>query len=253
VVISLLRRTTCAADRCPIVFSLGSQVRVVKVGSCTVDPGNAVSPLFIRLKQQLGIGGGSTVTLLRGPEGLLLVDTGYDNEDDPSPANDEANWRRLQARLGEAGVDPAEIAKVFLTHLHRDHAGNLERFPGARWYCPRLALDGYRGSGGERFIPLDEGDRLTRDVVLLVTPGHTRGHGSLLWCAGGVRIAVAGDAILNLAWLQSGHIWRFNGDFYDEAAARESMARLLAAADLVIPGHGEPFFTRGAVPGRPGS
>lgn len=229
-----------------MLYDLHARIRIVKVGTCTVDPGNAVSPLFIRLKQQLGIGGGSTVTLLRDPDDLVLVDTGFDCEGDLSPANERENRRTLELHLERAGVRPEEITKVFLTHLHRDHAGNLERLPGARWYCSRRTLEECHAPIRERLIPLDEGDRLARDAVVLASPGHTHGHASIIWSAGGVRIGVAGDAILSLAWLQSGQIWRFNGDFYDAATARESAARLLAAADIVIPGHGEPFFVWGS-------
>ncbi len=226
------------------MYELGGSVRVIKTGTCTIDPGLAVSPLYIGLKRQLGIGGGSTVTLLRDGADLLLVDTGYDHEADLSPANDEANWQALRMCLEQAGVDPAAIRKVFLTHLHRDHGGNLARLPQAQWYCTRAALAACNGEQRERFIPLDEGDCPFRNVALALTPGHTPGHGSLVWSAGGVRIAIAGDAIINLAWLQSGHIWRFNGDFDSAEMARESAARLLRAADLIIPGHGQPFFVQ---------
>ena len=58
-----------------------------------------------------------------------------------------------------------------------------------------------------------------------------------------VRVAVCGDAIINLAWLQSGYIWKFNGDFFDAEAARKSIGNLLRRADVIIPGHGQPFFT----------
>ncbi len=226
------------------MYELGTKVRVIKIGSCTVDPGNMASPLYAHLKRQLHVGGGSTVTLLRDEKDLLLIDTGYDNEGDTSAANRRANWQALRMHLALAGVRPGAITKVFVTHFHRDHCGGLEYLPRARWYCLRAALDALAGAARERFIPLDDGDSILAGAVALETPGHTLGHGSILWCAGqSVRIAVAGDAIINLAWLQSGYLWRFNSDFYNPEAARKSIARLLHESDIVIPGHGEPFFT----------
>ena len=219
--------------------------KVIKIGSCTLDPGNVASPVYAKLKNQLGVGGGSTVTLIREGEEVLVVDTGYDREADGSQANREKNWYELKLLLGFHGVAPTDITKVFITHFHRDHFGGIEHLAHAQWYCHRLALADCREAIREKFLPVDDGQDILPNVVAIHTPGHTRGHCSLLWTAKdrSVRVAISGDAIINLAWLQSGYIWRWNSDFYNREEARGSIEKLLRMSDIVIPGHGQPFFS----------
>jgi glyoxylase-like metal-dependent hydrolase (beta-lactamase superfamily II) len=189
------------------------------------------------------------VTLLQEGTDLLLIDTGYDDEAEHSLDNRDVNWRSLRLHLELANVRPEAVTAVFVTHCHLDHIGNIERFPEATWYCPRQALADYDGPFADRFVSVDDGDRLLPSAVVLDTPGHTRGHGSILWRPRdelAVRFAICGDAILSLGWLRSEKVWKFNHDFFDEEAARASAAKLLLAADLIVPGHGEPFFSLAA-------
>jgi glyoxylase-like metal-dependent hydrolase (beta-lactamase superfamily II) len=229
---------------------LGVEIRVVKIGTCTLDPGNVMSALHVHLRQQLGVGGGSSVTVLRdGEDGWLLVDTGFEREGDLSVANQRANARSLRAHLELAGVRPKQVSKVFVTHFHRDHTGGLEQFRDATWYAHRLALDKYWGPDKGRFVPLDDGDEVVPRATVIPTPGHTLGHCSILWTSEhkAVRVAISGDAIVNLAWLQSGRIWQFNRDLHSVESTQSSIALLLGLSDIVIPGHGEPFFTTTAL------
>jgi glyoxylase-like metal-dependent hydrolase (beta-lactamase superfamily II) len=68
--------------------------------------------------------------LLRKDNSVILVDTGYDD--------DEARARgrpiRLDPRtaLAPFGLTPDDITDVIVTHLHYDHAGGLHLFPNAR-------------------------------------------------------------------------------------------------------------------------
>jgi hypothetical protein len=48
-------------------------------------------------------------------------------------------------------------------------------------------------------------------------------------------------------------IWKFNADFHSLEAAQESAGKLLASADLLIPGHGQPFFSRSVTLGERGA
>lgn len=72
------------------------------------------------------------VWLIRGSGGDILVDTGF-NEEEARLRN-----RRLTrdpiAALAGFGVAAAQIRDVVVTHLHYDHAGNLDRFPTARFH-----------------------------------------------------------------------------------------------------------------------
>jgi glyoxylase-like metal-dependent hydrolase (beta-lactamase superfamily II) len=70
------------------------------------------------------------VWLLRGPQGReVLVDTGFDQ------ATAERRGRHILRDVGAClravGSDPTAISDVVVTHLHYDHAGNLDLFPNA--------------------------------------------------------------------------------------------------------------------------
>src|SRR3954452_19904693 len=72
------------------------------------------------------------VWILRRSDSTYLVDTGF--------AQEAADRRRRNLLRNPAdalplvGLDANNITDVILTHLHYDHAGNLDRFPNARFH-----------------------------------------------------------------------------------------------------------------------
>ncbi|WP_375412078.1 N-acyl homoserine lactonase family protein [uncultured Bradyrhizobium sp.] len=72
------------------------------------------------------------VWLIRGGGCDILVDTGFNAEEA------QARSRKLTLNpvdaLAAFGVDASAIENVIVTHLHYDHAGNLDRFPNAHFH-----------------------------------------------------------------------------------------------------------------------
>lgn len=73
------------------------------------------------------------------------------------------DWESPESTLGKLGVHPSEIEKVFLTHMHFDHANNVGAFPNADVY---VQLDEYRGwlealALPDLFTPLGEQSWIT--------------------------------------------------------------------------------------------
>ena len=72
------------------------------------------------------------VWLIRGLGRNILVDTGFNAEEA------QLRGRKLMLNPVDAlagfGVKAEDIADVIVTHLHYDHAGNLDRFPKARFH-----------------------------------------------------------------------------------------------------------------------
>lgn len=68
--------------------------------------------------------------------------------------------------LREIGVDPDRVSHVILTHLHYDHVGNLEKFPGATFVMQDDEMSFWTGryANREHFRQLVE----VEDVVHLV-------------------------------------------------------------------------------------
>lgn len=71
------------------------------------------------------------VWVLKGPDRAIVVDTGFSAE--RAVERKREHLRCPTAGLAALGLDAADIETVILTHLHYDHAGNIARFPKARF------------------------------------------------------------------------------------------------------------------------
>jgi glyoxylase-like metal-dependent hydrolase (beta-lactamase superfamily II) len=141
--------------------------------------------------------------------GKVLFDNGMGSEKLYGPDSG-----RLLDNLRKAGIMPAEIDAVVLTHAHSDHCwgtmgdDGTPNFPNATLYLSGAELDFWtshdakarmeRSLAGVRkhILPLRDRIRLIRDeeeflpgVHALATPGHTPGHMAFLfdggWCLTG--------------------------------------------------------------------
>jgi len=140
-------------------------------------------------------------------------------------------WPTVPRALHEHGVRPEDVTDVVLTHMHFDHVGAVPAFSHARvlvgpgevapargWRAALLGFAGSRralahGLAEVSLHPWDEGGRafpLAHDllgdgaIVLLHTPGHTRGSLSVLIRTDPPLLHI-GDAAYNLETLRSGH------------------------------------------------
>jgi len=185
--------------------------------------------------------GFSTVVLVRGRRNLL-VDTGP-----------QGRRALLMEALHARGLTPSDIHGVVLTHAHWDHSQNLDLFPQATFYIHRKELEYARDPKpgdwataryfvhtlqGLRVEEVKEGDELDEGVRVLETPGHTRGHISVLVEAAEGTVAVSGDALAETGAVARGKPYLI---FWDEGEAEESVRRLLASARTFYPGHDRPF------------
>lgn len=69
------------------------------------------------------------VWLVRGDGREIVVDTGFSAEMAKKRARRHLRCPADGLRL--LGCDPANVGDVVITHLHYDHAGNIDRFPNA--------------------------------------------------------------------------------------------------------------------------
>lgn len=85
---------------------------------------------------------------------VLLLDTGLG-------FSDSDGKMQIHKNLAAAGINPAEITKVLMTHLHKDHAGAVSEdmhrnqlcFPGAAYYVQKREFDFALEKGLPSFIP----------------------------------------------------------------------------------------------------
>jgi glyoxylase-like metal-dependent hydrolase (beta-lactamase superfamily II) len=162
-----------------------------------------------------------TDSLLIESEGKrILVETGYGEKlSDEELASWSLTGDRLTTSLSRAGVAPEAIDIVINTHLHADHCGGNTRredgrivpaFPKAEYWIQRLEMADARYPNertrntyqADNFMPLEKegylkllyGDtRVTSEVLCIATPGHTRGHQSVLIESDGQKALFLGD------------------------------------------------------------
>lgn len=215
---------------------------------------------------------------VRGDRGLTVVDAGIGPADGPA-----ASWApvpgALPASLAAAGIDPAEVDTVVLTHLHTDHvgwavvtetavptagggadsdasAGRRPYFPNAAYLLQRTEFDAIdtlnpqlretltdplAAAGRLRLL---DGDTPLRAGRVVATPGHTPGHQSVLVTDGREQALVTGDLLVHA--LQLLHPDVAYAHEVDPEAARLSRRRMLGrdpavTLHLATPHLTEPF------------
>lgn len=156
---------------------------------------------------------------------------------------------RPEAQLALLGLAPADVTDLVVTHGDIDHVGAIDRFPQATLVLGRAEREAgppryfgdarpLRWPAGDRIRLVDGDEALAPGVSLLLTPGHSPGHLSLL-----VRlresgpVLLAADAISREHELETG----VNVGAHDVELARDSARRLveLAAREraLLVYGH----------------
>jgi glyoxylase-like metal-dependent hydrolase (beta-lactamase superfamily II) len=192
----------------------------------------------------------------------VIVEAGhgpkYGQKEQDIFAIDPSAW--LLPHLRTLGVDPATITDVVVSHLHFDHCGGLtwERdgqtvptFVNARVHVQRREFEDARANFGmmtqtyreESYAPIDgidawnllDGEEpIVEGIRPLLTPGHTRGHHSII-IAGRDRCAVYGGDVMPTR----NHLGRPYGMAYDlfpleNRASKEKLLKTVADRDGLL-------------------
>ena len=192
-----------------------------------------------------GFLGFANLTLVTTSEGTLLFDTGH-----------YINRGALVAALAARDMVPADVDKVFLSHIHFDHADNVDLFTRAVIYLGRADWEYVRNPAtDDLFVPwgihaqlaknklelLDHDTDLGGSLTAVKLPGHTPGSmGVRFEHAANGTVVIAGDAIKNLNEVINGrqsnveHRFPVAASMADDEA---SIATVVRTADRIIPGH----------------
>ncbi|HYM15861.1 MAG TPA: MBL fold metallo-hydrolase [Dehalococcoidia bacterium] len=202
-----------------------------------------------------------TSFLVRAGGKTILIDTGMGAKDRPFFPNG-----RLPDALAEAGVSVDDIDIVAVTHIHVDHVGGhtkragdawVPAFPKAKhlfvqqewdyWTQPDVAnapanpyvLDCVLPLDGAVDIDLVSSDhRLTDEITLLPTPGHTPAHTSYLISSAGQSAVILGDVAHSPVQVTENWSGIFDLDPVMAATTRDALMRRLAdEGHLLAAGH----------------
>ena len=160
--------------------------------------------------------------VLKGPDGIALIDAGTGPGFNP-------NLGRARDEMKQLGITPASVDKVYLTHLHFDHArglldGDQAYFPRAEIYVPAIELAFYTSEDARLALPEPRRGSfpITRSIVgayqgrirpfvpgqiapgmmTVSLPGHTMGQTGFIIDGDRQRLVFWGDG-LHMAEIQT--------------------------------------------------
>ena len=163
-------------------------------------------------------------------EDVLVVDTGLGFEIDGE--------LQIHRNLRAAGIDPAKVTKVLMSHLHKDHAGGMSlevkgrpgirelSFPNATYYVQRKELEYAYEKGPTSYITEElDGLKDAPKVVFLdgngvldgyikyeVTGAHCPYH-QVFWIVdGGEKVFFGGDVAPQLQQMKSRFVAKYDYD-----------------------------------------
>jgi glyoxylase-like metal-dependent hydrolase (beta-lactamase superfamily II) len=195
---------------------------------------------------------GHNCALVRTPHELILIDTGYGDDTHAGATG------HLLDELARAGFRCDHVSMVVNTHAHGDHikrntvvvdGERVATFPNARYHLGKADWQWFGGARrrpefDEQLALLDRVGalacvapefRLTREVLLLPTPGHTPGHTSVLIESAGQSVIFLGDVCHHpLHVAHPGWVSTFDTHPAQTPRTREALFARAAAADALV-------------------
>lgn len=183
--------------------------------------------------------GWGTWALIRDGRHNILLDTGG--------VGLRLNYSKILARHGLTCQD---IDLALLTHLHFDHACNVDLLPNAEFIFAKAEWEHANNleqrdlfvqesaimhlrSAKKRFVVTDDYE-IVHGITTLLTPGHTPGSLSfVVHQDNGEKWVFAGDAIKNRGELETEDVQMS----LDPVATSVSIRKIKAISDRILPGH----------------
>jgi glyoxylase-like metal-dependent hydrolase (beta-lactamase superfamily II) len=200
----------------------------------------------------------------------FVVDTGF------GAAEAKARKRELLRSPGDGlrmiGIDPAQVADVIVTHMHYDHAGNLDLFPNATFHVQERELRYVTGRSmthrtlSSSFAVADvvgmvqrvyqgrvafhDGDaELAPGLSIHAIGGHTAGLQSVRALTERGHVVVASDAAHLYMHLDEGRAFPTVLHVGDMLEGHRTLRRLASSERHIVPGH-DPLVMKRYPPSR---
>lgn len=195
-----------------------------------------------------------TALLVNTGSQLVLLDTGFND-------NGGATNGKVVAALKAAGVEPAQIDKVVISHFHADHISGIRAKNGQAIYpnaeilvpepewafwmddarmnaAPEAARGGFMGAR-RVFSPVADkvkrfkwGEEIMTGITAVDASGHTPGHTAFVLASGNQKLMYVADTTNNPLIFAANPDWQLMFDMdADKAVATRKRLLDMATAD----------------------
>lgn len=198
------------------------------------------------------------VWLIRGAGRIVLLDTGFT---EARAKQRKRTFVRCPSNgLAALGVTPDKVETVILSHLHYDHAGNLDLFPNAefvvqdaemnfatgRYMRYKAARQSFEADDVARLLHANYGGRvrffdgdaeLFPGIGLHLVGGHSKGLQAVSVNTKRGLVVLAADAAHYYANITRGNPFPIVVNVPENCESHERLFRLAGGLDRLIPGH----------------
>ena len=159
---------------------------------------------------------------------------------------------QLMKNLAVAGIDPASVSAVVLSHAHIDHCGGIigeddaEHFPNAEFFVSRKEFEYWtdidqpnhlqRDQARRNLLPVhnrihfvEDGEEFLPGVTAISTPGHSPGHMCFRIARGDQTLTFLGDLVHHHVLLVQTPLMEF---LFDEDPQLSAQTRVKTLKDL---------------------
>ena len=204
---------------------------------------------------------------IEGTKGKILVDSGGDTEHSTRIGLPAHDLQTLESGLNKVGITANDVDLIIQTHLHFDHMAFASRFPNSRVIVQKRELEFARNPhpiweelydkklfDNLKFEVIDGDFKISEDVNVLFTPGHSPGSQSVsVRTANGIAIIAGLCSILdnyNPPALPDGKTIpviapAIHTNVFE---AYDSLVRIKDLADIILPIHDPAFLTKDVIP-----